>query len=460
MKRTAQEEEDIALFIKACKSGTFKDMCEFTSLVQHPNFVHGKKMRTPLIYACSNPNWVEAEQMVVLLLSMGALYNVHSKNGSTALHYAAQRSSANIVSIILKEGHFVDSKTHSGRTPLLFASERRDIEGTQVAKVLLENGASMDSKTQDEMDSLGIACAKSTLEMVQLLLPAKHPRANTIDIYKQTPLIHACNNAHDGQRIITYLVGMGVDVTSKSKEGGDAFTFACLKNAALVKAVLPFLPNNRGEDASRGMRILYHTVVKYPNKRHSDILGVLRELGASLPLRIFEYCVRNNAPMDLIWATTRMIPPVLDGSQNDWYTVLRESAPNNTKLWNLVTAATSGGRHPVTGDTTLHAGVRTGNPNTVGTILSRLPNPFFRNVAGETPLDLAFSLPKSEQKTQIIACLRYYSQWKPSHIHTDWYGPFFRTRAKTFLLVNQRLKLVPKDLVWIIIRCVANLEYV
>jgi ankyrin repeat protein len=459
MKRIAQEEEDVALFIKTCKSGTFKDMCEFMSLVQNPNFVHGKKMRTPLIYACSNPNWVEAEQMVVLLLSMGALHNVQVKHGSTALHYAAQSSSVNIVSILLKEGHFVDVKNHKGLTALFFASERRDAEGTKIAKVLLENNASLDVKLQGGTDPLGVACERASLEMVQLFLPAKHPRVNAANIEGYTPLMHACRNAHDGQRIIPYLIGMGADITLKHKGNGDALQLACAKNAALVKAILPFLPN-RGEAASKGFVFLYTQAFKRPNKYYPDHLGVLRELGIAIPSHSLVACIRFNVSLDFVWATTRMTPPLLDGSQNDWYTVLRELAPNNTKLWNLVTAATSGGRHPVTGDTTLHAGVRTGNPNTVGTILSRLPNPFFRNVAGETPLDLAFSLPKSEHKTQIIACLRYYSQWKPSHIHTDWYGPFFRTRAKTFLLVNQRLKLFPKDLVWIIIRCVANLEYV
>lgn len=448
-------DNQIANFIKQCKSGTFKAMCEFTDLVQNPNIVHGPWMMTPLMNACMNPNWKEAEQMVVLLLDMGALYNVYAKDGATPLHFAAFYSSANVVSILLKAGHYVDYKTNDkGSTALLLAAGRRDTEGTKIAKMLLENKASM-----DESDTLIHACLQSSLEMVQVLLPIKHPCVNVADERGYTPLIAACDNRYDGHRIIPYLIKMGADVSLKHKNGANALEMACINNATNVKILLPFLPN-RGESASKGIVFLYTRAIKRPNKYHPDILGVMHELGYSVPSHVFAQCVRKKASLDFIWAITRLTPPLLDGSQNDWYTVLRESAPNNARLWNLVTAATSGGRHPITGDTALHAGVRTGDANTVGTILSRLPNPFFRNVAGETPLDVARALPASEHKNQIVAALSYYSRWRPSHIHTDWYGPFFRVRAKTFLLVNQRLKLVPKDLVWIIIRCVANTEYV
>lgn len=453
-------DNQIANFMAQCKSGTFKAMCEFTDLVQNPNIVHGPNMLTPLMNACINSDWIEAEQMVVLLLDMGALYNVYAKDGGTPLHFAASYSSANVVSILLKAGHFVHSKTHKkGATPLFYASGRRDIEGTKIAQMLLENKASLDLKTHDERDPLNYACFQSSLEMVRLLLPVKHPRVNVFDSQGNTPLMVACDNLHDGQRIIPYLIGMGADITLKNTKNADAFQVACTNNATLVKTILPFLPN-RGEAASRGLVTLCTVAIKRPNKYCPDILGVLRELGSPIQSHVFAQCVRKKASLDFIWAITRMTSPLLDGSRNDWYTVLREVAPDNVRLWNLVTAATSGGRHPITGDTTLHAGVRAGNPNTVGTILSRLPNPFFRNVAGETPLDVARTLPASEHKNQILASLSYYSRWIPSHIHTDWYGPLFRVRAKAFLLVNQRLKLVPKDVLWIIIRCVANTEYV
>ena len=451
LKRNIEDIKGEGSFIEACTNGTAEDVTPYIFDVS-PNIVHGSQMMTPLIAACQNTKWEEAEKIVAVLLNLGAFYNVCAAHGSTALHYSAQYSSLNVVTMLLERGHFVDPRNHNGKTPLMYASHRTDDEGLKIVSRLLKNGANISIQNNCLETALAFACRHSTLEMVMLLGPRKHSVINMGDKKGATPLMHACLNVYHGEEIIPYLISAGADTSTKTKGNSNALSFACTKNATLLRTIRAFIGPMTGEEIT-----LY---VDY-SLRHcpNDTLGVVQELGL-VNSRYLRLAVEKKLCHSSIWAILRSCSPRLDGSQNDYYTVLRELAPNDARLWSMVTSATSGGRHPITGDTTLHAAVRTGHADCVAAVLRHMPNPFLRNIARETPFDVAVGLSKWVERQKIIFGLKLYSQWRPSYVCADWYGPFFCRRAKAFLLVAKRLKVFPRDLVLLILKHLADLEYV
>jgi ankyrin repeat protein len=391
---------------------------------------------------------------VAFLLNLGSSYNYSVSNGSTTLHIAAENSSALVVSMLLEQGHFVDTRDHAGRTPLMYTTVRRDEEGLEIANVLLGYGANLAIQSNSLMTALHYACKVGTLKMVMLLGPRKHDIINVADNQGHTPLMAACYNVYDGEEIIPYLISAGADANRKSTSGWTALGMACRKNAALVRSIRSFV----GPEQLQSVKgCVFHTL---KHGTSADMLGVFRESHVFGNPNSFKSAVEQKFNLSSIWAILRSCTPCLNGSNLDYYTVLRELAPKDARLWDMVAANVSGGRHPITGDTTLHASVRTGCAESVAAVFRRLPNPFLRNIAGETPLDVAYGLPQGEERRKIIVCLKFYAQWKPSNVCADWYGPFFCRRAKAFLLVAQRLKLFPRDIVLMILKRVADLEYV
>lgn len=335
----------------------------------------------------------------------------------------------------------------------MYAAKRQDTEGLKVANFLIGKGAKITSQDNNRRTPLIISCVVGTLDMVALLGPEKHDIINSFDDVGWTPLMAATQNVYHGENIIPYLITAGANVSTVTR-CSNAIILACAKNAALVRAIKVFHgPLNR-----RHMK--HATSLIFESKRGdcADPLGIAREIGVKPAANAFKDAVERKLSTRIIWCTLRLCIPCFDGSENDYYSVLREFAPKDARLWNLVASVALEGYHPTTGDTLLHAAVRTGNPDTVAAVLRRLPNPFLRNISGQTPLDLAYTLPLP--RAQIIYGLKLYSKWKPTHMCADWYGPYFCSRAKTFLLVSKRLAVLPRDLVLIILQWLASFEAV
>jgi len=79
-------------------------------------------------------------------------------------------------------------------------------------------------------------------------------------------------------------------------------------------------------------------------------------------------------------------------------------------------------------------------------------NPFFINGYGETVFDLAVA------NKDVLDCLVQYAEFNFTRKHAQWYGPYFCMRARAFLLVVLRLKILSRDTVLHILRCLARIE--
>lgn len=465
MKRSAEsvaeEEANIQTLCDACKKQTLTEVVAAYQKVGTPN-VLGKHSfddrpghrQTPLMFACMNSNYKEAKAIVLFLLAQGASVTAIDDDGDTVLHFAALHSSLEVVRLLVDEWrHPVDPRAKDGTTPLRNVVNRNNQqEAVKIARFLVSKGADLCATTTDGyMTSLASACRSNvSFKMVEALSPKNHPCINQVDDRGITPLMECAENSYHGTRSLTHLIVMGADPLVETSSGKNFLAVAYNYNAALLKCAALY---------ASALQISNLAVYWLPGDDCSDVLGVFRAAqnihGKKQSKKLFRFAVEQKQSTRHVWAILRAGPPCLDGTENDYFRVLREKGASHA-IWREVAQIAASGMHPITGDTLLHNAVRTKDLSTVKYLLATQPMlcPFFRNMANETPIDLARKL-HFHEAVQVLAA---YSAWRPAV--TDWYGPFFRMRARTFLLVCKRLRVFPKDVVLLILGWVAADEEV
>src|SRR3990167_2913067 len=88
-------------FMRACRKGTLEEVCSALDDGADKNAMDVKK-RSALMWACGrDDDWKVAENIVEELLRRGALCDLQDYYGWTALHWAAESSSAAVVNMLL-----------------------------------------------------------------------------------------------------------------------------------------------------------------------------------------------------------------------------------------------------------------------------------------------------------------------------------------------------------------------
>jgi hypothetical protein len=401
-----------------------------------------------LLKACKREDWVVAETIVKELLRRGARTTLIDETGWTALHWAAKYSSCAVAELVANKTG-INQLSLKGSTPLIICcSHRFDDEGVAIARMLVDRGANIEHKNIHGITALSYACKASSAAMVELLL-ARKANVNASDNTGRTPLMLACNNCMAGEAIIPMLIKAGADPLKKDNDGDTSLYYAFAHGGvAIMRAISPYvaangqlqntLPATTCPDPLGSMR----EAVRYGfNINRKDRLRRQVDAGESA-----EYC----------WAMSRVSPLCFDLSDNDIFNVMADS--EDPTLWSLIVCDLSGQHHPMTGDTLLHVAVRSNKMYAVDSLMKLQVNPFWRNLDGLRPIDLA-------QDKEMFARLQSYSTFRPTRFHAAWFGPYFLQRAVAFLLVVLRWKtkdvrIMPKDVVLEIIKRVASLEYV
>ena len=126
-----------------------------------------------------------AEDAVIALLDSGAELDAHeSRNGQTALMWAAAVGHSNIVGTFINHGADIKMTTKDGFTLLMFAARSGDLE---TARILLDAGADPNYATDKHGNSLVIASAGGHEEL-SLFLMERGADINSMDEYGITPL--------------------------------------------------------------------------------------------------------------------------------------------------------------------------------------------------------------------------------------------------------------------------------
>jgi ankyrin repeat protein len=113
--------------------------------------------------------------LVRLLISSGADVNAADVKGlavgETPLIVAAMKGKTNIAALLIAEGAKVNSRTKDGQTALIYAASAPD-DRTEVVRLLIEKGADVNAKDKTGMTALDYALKKRDLALFKILMEA------------------------------------------------------------------------------------------------------------------------------------------------------------------------------------------------------------------------------------------------------------------------------------------------
>jgi ankyrin repeat protein len=453
MKRQRGKGKNAEL-IRACKEGTLEEVCAALDDGANENAADEKK-QSALMWACHREDhWDVAESIVSELLERGASCDLQTTSGDTALNLAVMYSNTGVVRLLLDAKSRVNHPNDDGMTPLIICcSERRDDEGVEIAHLLLDRGADLEHKDKKGSVAIHFACEYSSVAMVQLLLERK-ANVNVVGINGCTPLMHACFNHYVGEALIPILVAAGADTTLKDKDGDNVLVYAYTFGGLMMRSIASFVV------PSKELRELLPSPIDC-----RDPIGSICEAvsyGFTHRKNNFRDQIDDKESPEYCWAILRVSPLCLDSSNNDVFKVMSESV--DPKLWYYVICELGITRHPETGDTLLHVAARTGKHFAVDSMMRRGFNPFIRNTQNERPVD---TVPK--ESVLMVEKLQAYAQFRPTVVHMEWMGPYFRKRVVAFLCVltrwrnqgNATIIALDRNIVsCVIFRHLARMEYV
>lgn len=151
-----------------------------------------------------------SDELVRFVLSQKT--NLILKDG-TALHWAAAKKRKALIKLLLKNGANIDSQDLEGMTPLHVAAS---LEDGSIAQILLENDAHVNSKNYGGMTPLHVAASLEHASIVQLLLE-NGADINSRDYGGMTPL-HIAASLEDGS-IVRLLLENDAHVNAKDNGG-------------------------------------------------------------------------------------------------------------------------------------------------------------------------------------------------------------------------------------------------
>ena len=199
-----------------------KEMVEtFIELGANPN-VRALDDSSPLHFAIENGNIDIAE----ILLKNKAIVDICDERTGIAPIHLATNSSVEMVKLLLRYGADPNVKCNFGMTPLHYfaTSQTHDFE---IGKLLIENGASINSMDKRNYSPLYLAILEDNLNAVRDLLENGAKVQDCEEINKSLLLIRAINNTED--EIAELLVENGADLEIKTHFGCTPLAVAMLK---------------------------------------------------------------------------------------------------------------------------------------------------------------------------------------------------------------------------------------
>ena len=183
--------------------------------------------RTPLHQACFKGHTDLVRQLVV---EHGADVGARDNDNWDALMYAVAGGHQELVRALIKEFHFNAnmSRNSNGRTPLHQACIKGHTD--LVRELVVEHGADLGAKDNDNWDALMYAVAGGHTEIVKILMNDFGFRVNAIQGLKgETPLLVACKNGHT-YLVIELVYEYGAEVDAKDADGNNALMYAVIGN--------------------------------------------------------------------------------------------------------------------------------------------------------------------------------------------------------------------------------------
>jgi ankyrin repeat protein len=147
--------------------------------------------------------------------------NTADADGSTALHWAAQRDNAELVDALITAGANVKAETRYNIVPLYFACLNGN---ATIIERLLKAGADANSTAEEGQTPLMTAALNGNVSAIKVLLAHKADVNAKEPVRGQTALMWAASEGN--ARAIDALIEAGADVNAKSKTGMTALLFS------------------------------------------------------------------------------------------------------------------------------------------------------------------------------------------------------------------------------------------
>jgi ankyrin repeat protein len=211
-----------------------------------------EKGKTALFYAC-----LHYQEVAVKFFLDQDDSNLEYKDnlGHTVLFDA---SCDDIAKLLLNRGADMESQADNGDTPLAWACK---MGRTSVVKVLLDQGANMQHQNHDGTTPLHFASEKGKTRMVQLMLD-RGCHVDLCDSHGSTPLLVACRNGH--WRLVGLLLDRGANLEHRDNSNWTALALASVAGHADTVRIL--MERGAGEhlavqwETSKGSRLVTPTM--------------------------------------------------------------------------------------------------------------------------------------------------------------------------------------------------------
>ena len=164
--------------------------------------------------------YIRDKELVDILISRGASLNLDKPD---LIMSAARGGSLAIVSLFLRLGADARSKTASGVTTLMAASDNHFHEVPQVADLLIRSGAEVNAQNLRGDTVLILAAQAGQLELVKTLI-AHGADVHVFNAAGYSALRRALWKGH--REVARYLIQSGADANEKDPEGRNTWEWA------------------------------------------------------------------------------------------------------------------------------------------------------------------------------------------------------------------------------------------
>lgn len=239
---------------------------------------HDKDNFTPLLLASCNGH----SETISTLLNLGASIADMDKNDKNALFWAAEEDHVKALKVLLKKikeaniEHLIDKGDRYNYAPIHIAAEKGFIN---TVRLLLEAGADVFAKNEEERTPLHLAAMKGKTSVVRLIIKHDRTTINDEDEDSNTPLHLAALSGHNKATVA--LLECGADIEARNCSLWTPLDCAAAKG--FPKTVKILLENDAPVDPmDKSKTTPLHLACM---KGHVQVVNILLKWNADVTLR-------------------------------------------------------------------------------------------------------------------------------------------------------------------------------